>query len=70
MKDLKSRTLRGGVAKGGAQAANLLLKTGCLIVFARLLEPADFGLVGMVTAITGFLTLQGIWIITRGRSAR
>ena len=57
MKDLKSRTLRGGVAKGGAQAANFLLRTGCLIVFARLLDPSDFGLVGMVTAITGFLTL-------------
>jgi len=57
MKDLKSRTLRGGVAKGFAQAANFLLKTGCLIVFARLLEPTDFGLVGMVTAITGLLSL-------------
>jgi O-antigen/teichoic acid export membrane protein len=29
----------------------------CLIVLARLLEPTDFGLVGMVTAITGFLSL-------------
>jgi PST family polysaccharide transporter len=57
MKDLKSRTLRGGVAKGGAQAANLLLRLGCLVVLARLLEPTDFGLVGMVTAITGVLAL-------------
>jgi len=57
MKDLKSRTLRGGAAKGGAQAANFLLRIGCLIIFARLLEPADFGLVGMVTAITGLLIL-------------
>src|ERR1044071_115873 len=57
MKDLKSRTVRGGIAKGGAQAANFLLRMGCLVVFARLLDPTDFGLVGMVTAITGFLTL-------------
>jgi len=57
MKDLKTRTLRGGVAKGGAQAANFLLRLGSLIVLARLLDPTDFGLVGMVTAITGFLSL-------------
>src|SRR5262245_54068980 len=57
MKDLKTRTLRGGAAKGFAQAANFLLRTACLMIFARLLEPADFGLVGMVTAITGFLSL-------------
>lgn len=57
MKDLKTRALRGGVAKGGAQVANFLLRMGSLIVLARLLDPADFGLVGMVTAITGFLSL-------------
>lgn len=57
MTDLKARTLRGGVAKGGAQAANFLLRMGTLIVLARLLGPTDFGLVGMVTAITGFLSL-------------
>jgi len=57
MKDLKSRTLRGGAAKSGAQAANFVLRISCLIIFARLLEPADFGLVGMVTAITGLLIL-------------
>jgi O-antigen/teichoic acid export membrane protein len=57
MKDLKSRTLRGGLARGAAQAANFLLKMGCLVAFARLLDPTDFGLVGMVTAITGLLSL-------------
>jgi PST family polysaccharide transporter len=57
MKDLKQRTLRAGIAKTGGQAANFLLRMVCLIVLARLLEPGDFGLVGMVTAITGFLSL-------------
>ena len=57
MKDLKSRALRGGMAKGGSQAANFLLRLGCLMVLARLLAPTDFGLVGMVTAITGVLSL-------------
>jgi PST family polysaccharide transporter len=42
---------------GVAQAANFILRTGSMIVLARLLLPQDFGLVGMVTAFTGFLGL-------------
>lgn len=57
MQDLKERTIRGGVAKVGAQAASFLLRIGTLMVLARLLAPADFGLVGMVTAFTGVLQL-------------
>src|SRR5262245_9378954 len=57
MNDFKGRTLRGGLAKVGAKAADFLLRMGSLMVLARLLEPADFGLVGMVTAITGVLGL-------------
>lgn len=55
--DLKRSVLRGGIAKVCAQAANVLLRVGALIVLARLLEPADFGLIGMVTAVTGVLSL-------------
>jgi PST family polysaccharide transporter len=55
MQDLKERTIRGGIAKLCAQAANFLLRIGSLMVLARLLEPKDFGLVGMVTALTGIL---------------
>jgi PST family polysaccharide transporter len=47
----------GGVAKFGAQAANFLLRMGSLMILARLLQPTDFGLVGMVTAFTGVLGL-------------
>lgn len=57
MKDLKQRALRGGFAKMCAQAANYTLRIGSLMVMARLLNPRDFGLVGMVTAFTGVLTL-------------
>jgi PST family polysaccharide transporter len=54
---LKQAVLRGGLAKLGAQAANVLVRLGTLMLFARLLEPADFGLVGMVAAILGVVGL-------------
>jgi O-antigen/teichoic acid export membrane protein len=57
MKDLKERTIRGGYARGVALAASFLLRVGSLMVLARLLEPKDFGLLGMVTAFTGVLSL-------------
>ena len=57
MKDLKERALRGGLARVCAQASNLVLRVGSLAILARLLEPKDFGLVGMVTALTGVLNL-------------
>jgi O-antigen/teichoic acid export membrane protein len=57
MQDLKERTVRGALARICSQAANFLLRFGSLVVLARLLEPKDFGLVGMVTAFTGVLNL-------------
>jgi len=57
MKDLKQRTLRGGLARLCAQAANLLLRLVSLTILARLLDPKDFGLVGMVTAVIGVFDL-------------
>jgi PST family polysaccharide transporter len=57
MKDLKQKTIRGGLARLCAQAANFLLRLGSLMIVARLLDPKDFGLVGMVTAFTGVLYL-------------
>lgn len=57
MKDLKVRAIRGGFAKVCAQGANFGLRIGSLMVLARLLDPKDFGLVGMVTAFTGVLGL-------------
>ncbi len=56
MRDLKERAIRGGLAKLCAQAANFLLRIASLMVLARVLQPTDFGLVGMVTAVTGILS--------------
>ena len=57
MKNLKERTLRGGFAKVCAQGANFILRIGSLMVLARLLDPKDFGLVAMVTVVTGVFSL-------------
>jgi O-antigen/teichoic acid export membrane protein len=57
MKDLKEKTIRGGLVRLLAQGANFFLRLGSLVVLARLLGPKEFGLVGMVTAFTGVLTL-------------
>jgi O-antigen/teichoic acid export membrane protein len=57
MKDLKEKTIRGGSARGAALAATFLLRVASMMVLARLLEPKDFGLLGMVTAFTGVLSL-------------
>lgn len=57
MKDLKEKTIRGGLARIFAQGTEFLLRLVGLMVLARLLAPQDFGLVGMVTAFTGVLSL-------------
>src|ERR1700739_3766131 len=57
MKDLRGRAIRGGFAKVCSQGASFALRIGSLMVLARLLDPKDFGLVGMVTAFTGVLNL-------------
>jgi O-antigen/teichoic acid export membrane protein len=55
--DIKEKVIRGGLAKVVAQAASFTLRIGSLMVLARLLDPRDFGLVGMVAAFTGVLNL-------------
>lgn len=49
--------MRGGVATLGAQGYGLILSMGSTAILARLLTPADFGLVAMVTALTGILAM-------------
>jgi O-antigen/teichoic acid export membrane protein len=51
--DLKDRALRGGLAKLCGQGVNFALRVGFMITLTRLLGPKDFGLVAMVTVITG-----------------
>jgi PST family polysaccharide transporter len=53
MKDLRQRAIRGGAAKVFSQGAGFLVRMASLMVMARLLDPKDFGLVGMVTAVIG-----------------
>ena len=53
MHGLKEKTIRGGAAKLVGQALGLLLRLGTLVVLAHIIDPGDFGLVAMVTAITG-----------------
>jgi O-antigen/teichoic acid export membrane protein len=57
LKDLKQKTIRGGLARLCAQGADFTMRLVSLMVLARLLGPKDFGLVGMVTAFTGVLIL-------------
>ena len=55
MKDLKTKTIRGSFARLVAQGVNFAVGIGSLMAMARLLGPAEYGLVGMVTAFTGVL---------------
>jgi O-antigen/teichoic acid export membrane protein len=51
------RTARGAFITTIAVGAGFVLRTASMIALARLVVPRDFGLVGMVTAFTGFLGL-------------
>lgn len=51
--DLKGRSVRGGLFTLSSQGAQFVIQSISTVVLARLLTPADFGLVAMVTAITG-----------------
>lgn len=55
--DLKRRSVRGGMITIVQQIAKMALQIGSTIVLARLLTPEDYGLVGMVKAVTGFIEL-------------
>lgn len=55
--DLKGRSVRGGAATVFGQAASFTLNLASTAVLARLLTPTDFGLIAMVTAVTGFVSM-------------
>ena len=48
------RSLRGGAVSVAARGINAVVQIGSVLFLARLLSPVDYGLVGMVTAFTGF----------------
>jgi O-antigen/teichoic acid export membrane protein len=51
--DLKGRSVRGGMLTLASQGAQFTLQSISTVALAHMLTPADFGLVAMVTAITG-----------------
>ena len=55
--DLKSRSVRGGAVTVAAQGVRFFLQMGSTVILARLLTPEDYGLIAMVTAITGFVMM-------------
>lgn len=56
-KDLGRRTARGGAYTLGATGINIVVTTITTIYLTRALTPEDFGLVGMVTVVTGFASM-------------
>ena len=57
LEELKGKALRGGFARLCGQGVTSALRLGFVMVMARLLDPADFGLVAMVTVVTGIYEL-------------
>ena len=54
---LRDKASRGAVVTVTAQAGKFILQTATTMVLARLLVPSDFGLMTMVFALTGFVTM-------------
>ena len=55
LSNLKRRTISSGAVTTAAQGAKFLLSVVSTMILARLLTPRDFGLVAMVTTVTGFM---------------
>lgn len=54
---LKQRSVRGGAITIFAQGSKFLLQLGSMAILGRLLTPNDYGLIGMVIPIIGFVEL-------------
>lgn len=57
LKDIRGRSLRGGVVTLSGQGAKFLLGLLSTAALARLLRPQDFGLLAMVTSVTAFVNI-------------
>ncbi len=55
---LRQKSIRGAAATSGAQVAKFFILLASQVVLARLLDPADFGIVAMVAPIFGFVTVM------------
>lgn len=55
--NLGGRTVRGGAVTIVSQGIKFVLGIAATIVLARLLTPQDYGLIGMVVVVTGFVAM-------------
>lgn len=55
--NLGGRTARGGVIAMTSQGLKFLITVAATSVMARLLTPQDYGLIGMVAFVTGFVSM-------------
>ena len=53
--DLKRRSLNGSLLTIASQSARMVIQLGSQLILARLLTPADFGLLAMVAPVIGFI---------------
>lgn len=56
-KGIGQRAVRGAAVTMTSNGVRFVLETSRIIVLARLLQPADYGLVAMVTALTGVMEM-------------
>lgn len=55
VQDIKARAVSGGIDTAAGQVAKLIVTVGGAVVLARLLGPNEYGLIGMVLAVTNLL---------------
>lgn len=56
--NLAQRTVRGGLLSGAAQTVKSILQlVGLTVVLPRLISPDEFGMIGMVISVIGFVAL-------------
>ncbi len=55
--DLGLRTARGGAVTIASQGIKFFTGIAATVVLARLLTPQDYGLIGMVAVVTGFISM-------------
>jgi len=53
--DIKKRAVRGGAYTALSQAGMFVIRFGSTAVMARILVPADYGLIAMTAVVTGFV---------------
>lgn len=58
-RSIGSKTMSAGAATAVSQVLKTAINMGGMMVIARILAPADYGLLGKVVAITGIVTLFG-----------